>query len=64
MTRSLFSPAHRLLMPILAAAGVARAESGTEPRLVDSSGHWIFGTVTAPDRNYQSEWATITFRLR
>lgn len=42
MTRTLFSPAHRLLMPLFAAAGVACARSGTEPNLVDISGHWTF----------------------
>jgi hypothetical protein len=42
MTPPLLPAAHRVLMPILAAAGVACAKSGTEPNLVDISGHWTF----------------------
>lgn len=41
MTRSSLSPAH-LLMPLLAAAAVACGKSGTEPNLVDISGHWRY----------------------
>jgi hypothetical protein len=47
-----------------------RTDSGGIVTLVPSGpGLWYLtfihiGTVSAPDRNYQSEWATITFQLR
>lgn len=42
MPWSTLSSAHRLVMPILAAFGVACGTSGTAPHLVDISGHWAF----------------------
>ena len=47
-----------------------RTDAGGIVTLVPSGpGLWYLtfihiGTVSAPDRNYQSEWATITFQLR
>ena len=42
MTISSLPPARRFALPILAAAGIACAKSGTAPNLVDVSGHWRF----------------------
>jgi hypothetical protein len=42
MRTSLLPPTRRLALPLLAAAGIACAKSGTDPNLIDISGHWRF----------------------
>jgi hypothetical protein len=42
MTPSPLHPAQRFALPILAALGLACAKGGTDPNLVDISGHWRF----------------------